>query len=178
MYEGPVGPVLGRKDCSKTDCLLNHPRGGQWFWFDQKGARQARDVAIVRDDTKVLYFCGDKPLETAYCVAGEIVPGNKLFTCPCKALEQSDDIDCDDSGEFFGGEVEGGTKCSKMCGGEVVEVAFCEHGDWTVDLAEVECFAEVEKDKSWTWVILLVTSVFSLIGLFVISFILCKIWRN
>jgi hypothetical protein len=45
---------------------------------------------------------------------------------------------------MFSGEVEGGTECSKMCGGEVVEVAFCEHGDWSVDFAEVECFAEVK----------------------------------
>ena len=74
--------------------------------------------------------------------------------------------------------MEGGTKCSKMCGGEVVEVAFCEHGDWTVDLAEVECFAEVERHRSWTWVIVLVTSVFTLIGILVTSFILCKILQN
>ena len=59
--------------------------------------------------------------------------------------------------------MEGGSKCSKMCWGDVVEVQFCEHGDWTVDLAGVECFAEVGRDSSWTWVVLIV-------------FILCKIW--
>ena len=146
VHAGPVGPVLGRKDCSPTDCLLEDPRGGQWFWFDTKQARQARDVAIVHDDTKVIYFCGDKPLETAHCDAGEIVPHGKLFNCPCKALEESDDVQCDDVADVLG-EVQAGTKCFKICGDKVMEEAFCDLGDWTADLSEVECFADIEKEE-------------------------------
>ena len=179
---GPVGPVLGRKDCSPTDYLLDHPRGGQWFWFDTKQARQARDVAIVHDDTKVIYFCGDKPLETAHCDAGEIVPRDKVFNCPCKALEESDDVQCDDVADVLG-EVQAGTKCFKICGDKVMEEAFCDLGDWTADLSEVECFVDIEKEevkkhKSWTWMILLVTSVFTLLGVLGFLCILRRGWRS
>ena len=160
--------------------MLRHPRGGQWFWFDQKGPRQSKDVTLVRDDTKVLYFCGDKPLDTAHCVDGEIVPHSKVFNCPCRAFADSESVQCDDGGGVFGGEVEGGTECSKVCGGEVVERSVCENGEWTVDLSWVECFAEIDEEevnghKYWTLVILLVTSGLTVFGLVVYLFILRKI---
>jgi hypothetical protein len=180
IHSGPVGPIFGRKDCSKADCLLKHPQGGQWFWFDYKGPRQSNHVIIVRDDTKVLYFCGDKPLEISRCVDGEMVPHNKIFSCPCRAIAESDSVHCDNVGEVFGGEVEGGTECSKMCGGEVMERSFCEYGEWTVDLSEVECFAEIDKEKhrSWTWVILLLTIGFTVFGFGFYVFIIHRVWKK
>jgi hypothetical protein len=179
----PVRPIFGRKECSKTHCLLEHPRGGQWFWFDQKGPEQSKDVTLVSDDTKVLYFCGDKPLETSHCIAGEMVP-HKVYSCPCKELAESDSVHCDNVGEVFGGEVEGGTECSKMCGGEVMERSLCENGEWTVDLSEVECFAEIveveeeEVHQSWTLVIFFVTICFTVVGIVLYVLIVHGSWKK
>ena len=182
VHDGPAGPVLGQKDCSRTDCQLQHARGGQWFWFDKKEARNSNYVATVSDDTRVLYFCADKPLETAHCEAGQLLPKDKLFKCPCKAIEESDDVECDTAA--VDGEVEGGTKCTKKCGDKVVEVSYCDLGDWTADLSEVECFAHLateEGDKhghSWTWLILSVVGGVTLLGGLAYILILRRVWAS
>ena len=185
VHPGPVGPVLGsKKDCSGSSaaCLLPHPGGGEWFWFDKNNSRDSRDVTTVSDGTKVLYFCGDKPLETAQCEAGLIIPKEKVFKCPCKAMEESDGVECDiDEDDPGDGEVEGGTKCSKKCGDKVVEVSYCDLGGWTVDLSDVDCYTSLENDDdgdTWFWVIITVLSVITLVTGVLYLVIMRRVWRG
>ena len=159
VQSGPFGPMLGRKDCSSTDCILDYPRGGQWFWFESSGPKQAKEVTLVRDSTRVLYFCGDKPLEVSHCSSGEMKPLEKVFDCPCKSIQELEGVQCT-NGES-NGEMEGGTRCSKTCGDEVIETSFCENGNWTADLSEVDCFERLNSEASptWTWLIIMVIAV-------------------
>ena len=132
----------------------------------------------------MLYFCGDNPLETAQCEEGELIPKNKIFSCPCKAMEESDGVECDVGEDDTGnGEMEGGTKCSKKCGDKVVEVSYCDLGDWTVDLSEVDCYASLENDDdddgdTWFWVIISVMSIMTLVAGVVYLIIMRRVWRG
>ena len=165
-HPGPVGAYFGRRDCSAMDCFLENPRGGAWFWRDRGGARKTRNETIVKDDAKVFFVCGDKPIEVVHCVAGNIVPSYKHFDCTCQAIEEDDDsINCPDV-DSTDDNVEGGSACFKMCKGEVFEKSACQDGEWTIDLNEVKCPRDIlEGDVDALSVIFIMFSVIVLCGL-------------
>ena len=102
-------------------------------------AMETREDTIVKDNTKVFFVCGAKPIEVVHCESGNIVPSNKHFNCTCEAFEDDDDtIECS-SVNITKDTAKGETQCFKMCGGVAVEKSVCQDGEWTLDLTEVKC---------------------------------------